>query len=352
MKIVLLGDTHFGVRNDARHFHEYYEKFYREVFFPYLEEHGIDTIIQLGDLFDRRKYINFLSLAESRRYFFDECQKRNIQLHALIGNHDIFWRNSLEINSPDLLLRDYDNITLWTKHGTLELDGAVFDMIPWMCSENEKEIREFVSKSTSPYCIGHFELVGYYMQRGQVSHEGYEDAFLKEYDQVYSGHYHSRSASVDGKIAYLGTPYELFWSDYKDQKGFGVFDTQSKAFKFIANPHRMFYKLTYDDTKEMSQDFTNLQNKYIKIVVAQKTNPQQFDTFMDDIYKMNPIDVTIVEDVNEMVNNEEDVVDQAQDTLTILSNYIDQQTIQVEPQKLKTVMRELYLEALSSETIE
>lgn len=352
MKIALLGDTHFGVRNDARHFHEYYEKFYSEVFFPYLEEHGIDTIIQLGDLFDRRKYINFLSLAESRRYFFDECKKRNIRLHALIGNHDIFWRNSLEINSPDLLLRDYDNITLWAKHGTLELDGAVFDMIPWMCNENENEIREFVSKSTSPYCVGHFELVGYYMQRGQVSHEGYEDKFLKDYDQVYSGHYHSRSASVDGKIAYLGTPYELFWSDYKDQKGFGVFDTQSNVFKFVTNPNRMFYKLTYDDTKELDEDFSNLQNKYIKIVVVQKTNPQKFDTFMDDIYKMNPIDVTIVEDVNEMVNNEEDVVDQAQDTLTILSNYIDQQTIQVEPQKLKTVMRELYLEALSSETIE
>jgi DNA repair exonuclease SbcCD nuclease subunit len=270
----------------------------------------------------------------------------------LIGNHDIFWRNSLEINSPDLLLRDYDNITLWAKHGTLELDGAVFDMIPWMCNENENEIREFVSKSTSPYCVGHFELVGYYMQRGQVSHEGYEDGFLKDYDQVYSGHYHSRSASVDGKIAYLGTPYELFWSDYKDQKGFGVFDTQSNVFKFVANPNRMFYKLTYDDTKELDEDFSNLKNKYIKIVVVQKTNPQKFDTFMDDIYKMNPIDVTIVEDVNEMVNNEEDVVDQAQDTLTILSNYIDQQTIQVEPQKLKTVMRELYLEALSSETIE
>ena len=352
MKIALLGDTHFGVRNDARHFHEYYEKFYSEVFFPYLEEHGINTIIQLGDLFDRRKYINFLSLAESRRYFFDECKKRNIRLHALIGNHDIFWRNSLEINSPDLLLRDYDNITLWAKHGTLELDGAVFDMIPWMCNENENEIREFVSKSTSPYCIGHFELVGYYMQRGQVSHEGYEDVFLKNYDQVYSGHYHSRSASVDGKIAYLGTPYELFWSDYKDQKGFGVFDTQSNVFKFVTNSNRMFHKLTYDDTKELNEDFSNLKNKYIKIVVVQKTNPQKFDTFMDDIYKMNPIDVTIVEDVNEMVNNEEDVVDQAQDTLTILSNYIDQQTIQVEPQKLKTVMRELYLEALSSETIE
>ena len=144
----------------------------------------------------------------------------------------------------------------------------------------------------------------------------------------------------------------MFWSDYKDQKGFGVFDTQSNVFKFVTNPNRMFHKLTYDDTKELNEDFSNLKNKYIKIVVVQKTNPQKFDTFMDDIYKMNPIDVTIVEDVNEMVNNEEDVVDQAQDTLTILSNYIDQQTIQVEPQKLKTVMRELYLEALSSETIE
>ena len=50
MKIALLGDTHFGVRNDARHFHEYYEKFYSEVFFPYLEEHGINTIIQLTSL--------------------------------------------------------------------------------------------------------------------------------------------------------------------------------------------------------------------------------------------------------------------------------------------------------------
>jgi DNA repair exonuclease SbcCD nuclease subunit len=352
MKIALLGDTHFGVRNDARHFHEYYEKFYSEVFFPYLEEHGINTILQLGDLFDRRKYINFLSLAESRRYFFDECQKKKIQLHTLIGNHDIFWRNSLEINSPDLLLRDYDNITLWTKHGTLELDGAVFDIIPWMCSENEKEICEFILKSTSPYCIGHFELVGYFMQRGQISHEGYEDTFLKNYDQVYSGHYHSRSASADGKIVYIGTPYEMFWSDYKDQKGFGVFDTHSKVYKFVPNPHRIFYKLVYDDTKEMSEDFFTTTNKYIKVVVVQKTNPQKFDSFMDEIYKMNPIDVTIVEDLNEMVNNEEDTVDQAQDTLTILSNYIDQQTIQVEPQKLKTVMRELYLEALSSEIIE
>ena len=156
MRICLLGDTHFGVRNDSKAFHAYYEKFYQQTFFPTLEERGVHTIIQLGDLFDRRKYINFLSLTESRRYFFDECAKRGITLHALIGNHDIFWKESLEVNSPELLLKDYDNIHLWSKVGTLELDGIKFDMIPWIRKENEEKIFEFVENSSSPICLGHF----------------------------------------------------------------------------------------------------------------------------------------------------------------------------------------------------
>lgn len=117
MKVCLLGDTHFGVRNDSLAFHRYYDNFYTNQFFPYIEKHGIKTVIQLGDLFDRRKYINFVSLSESRRYFFDRLQEFDIDFHALIGNHDIFWKNSVEVNSPDLLLRGYDNITLWQGAG-------------------------------------------------------------------------------------------------------------------------------------------------------------------------------------------------------------------------------------------
>ena len=360
MKICILGDTHFGVRNDAKHFHEFYEKFYSTVFFPYLEEHGITTVIQLGDLFDRRKYINFLSLAESRRYFFDVLKEKGIHLHALIGNHDIFWRHSLEVNSPQLLLNDYDNITLWSKHGTLEIGGMTIDMIPWICQNNENEIREFVSKSVSPYCLGHFELIGYQLFPGMPSHEGYSDNFLGNYDQVYSGHYHSRSASTDGRVIYVGTPYEMFWSDYKDQKGFGVFDTETKVFEYVHNPHRMFYKIKYDDSKLTMEHLKNInysqyEKAYIKVVVLHKSNPHVFDSLIDNLYKVNPTDITIVEDFTEATNDTTEVVDQAEDTLTILSNYIDSQSLQVEPDKinkLKTVMKELYLEALSTEHIE
>lgn len=355
MKICILGDTHFGIRNDAKHFHEFYEKFYSTVFFPYLEEHDIKVVIQLGDLFDRRKYINFLSLAESRRYFFDVLKDRGIHLHALIGNHDIFWRHSLEVNSPELLLKDYDNITLWSKHGTLELDDMCIDMIPWICQENEKEIRNFISKSVSSHCLGHFELLGYQLFPGMPSHEGYSNDFLKNYDQVYSGHYHTMSSQDN--VMYLGTPYELFWSDYNNQKHFGVLNTSTKKFELIENPYRMFYKIKYDDTKMNMEylktiDYSQYEKAYIKIVVLHKSDPHLFESLIDNLYKVNPIDINIVEDFSDASNNNFEVLDQAEDTLTILSNYIDSQALQVEPEKLKTVMKELYLEALSTEHIE
>jgi len=356
MKICLLGDTHFGVRNDSKVFHEYFERFYNEIFFPYLIENKIDTIIQLGDLFDRRKYINFLSLTESRRYFFDRLKKENITLHALIGNHDIFWKHSLEVNSPSLLLRDYDNIVLWQKHGTLNLDEASFDMIPWICNENETQILDFVNNSVSPYCIGHFELNGFSLMKGVECHEGMSADFLKNYDQVFSGHFHTRSKAQN--IEYLGTPYELFWSDYRDSKGFYVFDTNSKNLTFIENSYRMFNKIVYDDSSlswdkiKSTVEKECVANTYIKVIVSSKGDPYMFDRFVDELYKYDPIDIAIVENFADIdtMQDESDDIDQAQDTMTILSNYIDQQEFSdVDNSKLKNFMRELYIEAISIE---
>jgi len=249
MKVCLLGDTHFGVRNDSLAFHRYYDEFYTKHFFPYLQDNDIKTIIQLGDLFDRRKYINFVSLSESRRYFFDRLAEFDIDFHALIGNHDIFWKNGVEVNSPDVLLKDYDNITLWQKPGTLTIDNTVFDMIPWICKDNQEEIFSFIDKSTSPFCIGHFELAGFQMMKGVNSHDGMKSDFLDKYDDVFSGHFHTQSKS--GNVRYTGTPYELFWNDYADPKGFWIFDTDTKQVEFVENTIHMFHKIFYDDSKEM-----------------------------------------------------------------------------------------------------
>lgn len=349
MKVCLLGDTHFGVRNDSLAFHRYYDKFYTNHFFPYLKENDIKTIIQLGDLFDRRKYINFVSLSESRRYFFDRLKEFDIDFHALIGNHDIFWKNSVEVNSPDLLLKDYDNITLWQKPGTLTIGGAVFDMIPWICKENQEEIFSFIDKSTSPFCIGHFELAGFQMMKGVNSHDGMKSDFLDKYDDVFSGHFHTQSKS--GNVRYTGTPYELFWNDYADPKGFWIFDTDTKEVEFVQNEVHMFHKIFYDDSIQ-DVDFEKYSDTYVKIVVLNKQSPYLFDKLLDELYNVNPANISVIEDfTDETIENiDSELIDQAEDTLTILSNYVDQQNIN-EAEPVKTLMRELYVEALSQETV-
>lgn len=352
MKVCLLGDTHFGIRNDSMTFHRYLDKFYTEVFFPYLKEHNIKTVIQLGDLFDRRKYINFVSLSESRRYFFDRLKDEGIHLHALIGNHDIFWKNSLEVNSPDLLLKDYDNITLWQNPGQLLLDGSSFDMIPWICKNNQEEIFKFVNQSLSSYCIGHFELAGFQLMKGVQSFDGMDSKFLDKYDSVFSGHYHTQSEV--GNIKYLGTPYELFWSDHKDPKGFFIFDTKTQGTEFIQNKNAMFHKIMYDDNAgPVDIDYLQFSETYVKIVVVNKQNPYLFDKMLDELYKVNPAHLAVIEDYGDdsFENIDSELIDQAEDTLTILSNYIDQQGVDVDSNKLKNLMRELYVEALAQETV-
>lgn len=354
MKICILGDTHIGARNDSKHFHDYFEQFYNFLF-DYLDQNDITTIIQLGDLFDRRKYVNFYSLNESRRYLFDRLHDHGIEMHTLVGNHDIFWKNSLEINSPSLLLGDYNNIYTWSKPQKLQFGNLSIDLIPWMCDENFDDIMKFIDKSTSPVCVGHFELSGFPLMKGIESHDGIDSKFLDRYDHVYSGHYHTRSSI--GNVTYTGTPYELVWSDYKDTKGFYILDTDTQKTEFVETPFRMFYKMFYDDSKfEMKDvintDYSRFTNKYVKVVVLNKQNPYVFDRMMDEIFKVSPVDVSIVEDFTEMNTENNDDVDQAEDTLTSLYNFIDQQNLPIDVSKLKNVMRELYLEALTPETTE
>jgi DNA repair exonuclease SbcCD nuclease subunit len=343
MKICLLGDTHFGVRNDSKIFHAYIDKFYNDLFFPYLEANNITHVIQLGDLFDRRKYINFLSLTESRRYFFDRLEERGITLITLLGNHDIFWRERLDINSPDLLLKDYQNITLVDSPQTQNIHGFKFDMIPWICKENEKEAFEFIKNSEQKICFGHFELRGFEMMKGIENHDGMDPSILSKYDQVYSGHFHTKSN--EGNIMYLGTPYELFWNDYKDPKGFFILDTETNQVEFIQNNDPMFIKYYYDDMQPINIDAKGIKDKYIKLVVVNKKDFKLFDKTVEMLYNHNPAELKIIEDMSDFEAEVDDENINVEDTMSLLSDYVDAVDTDADKDRLKTILKELYVEA-------
>lgn len=353
MKLCILGDTHFGARGDSLDFHNYFKKFYDDIFFPYLVENKINVVVQMGDLFDRRKFINFNSLYLSRKYFFNKLKENNINLYTLVGNHDVAFKNTLEVNSPSLLLNEYDNVFLIEDFHTENFDGVNIDIVPWLCSDNEEKIFEKIKNSKSQICFGHFEIDGFEMDRGNVHQGGLDRKTLSKYDIVLSGHFHHKSSSDN--VTYVGTPYEMTWSDYNDPKGFHIFDTDTRELEFVKNTYSIFHKIMYDDTNHdfeywKAYDFSKYKDAYIKLVVLNKQNPFLFEHVLDNLYKIGVSDLSIVEDFTDnLIGDDQDIIDQAEDTMTILSKYIDNLELDVESDKLKTVMRELYVEALNTE---
>jgi DNA repair exonuclease SbcCD nuclease subunit len=357
-KVAIITDQHFGARNDSIHFLDYYEQFYSTIFFPVLEEHGIDTVLILGDTFDRRKYVNFFTLKRAKEMFFDELAKRNIQVHMLAGNHDTYFKNTNDVNSVDLLLREYDNINVIDTPQTIHLkySDVNFDvcMMPWICPENYENSLLELKNTNADICMGHFEIAGFAMHRGMPSLEGLNRELFRRFDRVFSGHYHHRSSSDN--ITYLGNPYELTWQDYNDTRGFHLFDLSTRELEFIPNTNVMFHRIVYDDkentiTEITSKDLSKYTNTYVKVVVLNKTNPYLFDKFMDNLYKVNPIDITIAEDFTDLTEGvDNDMIDQAEDTMTIIGKYVDGiKEEHIDNEKLKTVMKELYVEALNQE---
>ena len=351
MKIAIITDQHFGARNDSVTFLNFFEKFYNDVFFPKLKEEGITTLLILGDTFDRRKYVNFYALDRAKKMFFDRLAEMNIHVEMLAGNHDTYYKNTNDVNSPALLLREYGNINVIDHPTTIYVDEVPICMMPWICPENYQDSIDTMKTTNAEICMGHFEIAGFAMYRGMESHEGLGKELFEKFDMVFSGHYHHRSD--DGHIYYLGNPYELTWQDYNDPRGFHLFDLGERRLEFVSNPYTMFTRLTYDDKETEPIDLTkyDLKDKFVKLIVVNKTDYYKFDKFTQTLYNSGCHEIKIVEDMSEF--EEGDVGDDInlEDTLSVLSHYIDSVETDLDKENIKTFMKTLYTEAVNVEVV-
>ena len=351
MKAALITDTHWGIRNDSIVYHNYFDKFYTNVFFPYLKEHDIKTIFHLGDIVDRRKYINYVTLNAFKNIFIQPCIENDIDLHVIVGNHDIPYRNTNEVNAMKELFNHCYLYDMEPKD--IEFDGMTIAMLPWINNSNYDDMMKFIAESKSQVLFGHLELEGFQMYAGQIQSSGMDTKPFEKFDLVCSGHYHHRSTK--GNISYLRSPYELTWNDYNDSRGFHIFDSETREIEFIPNPYKMFYKVWYDDTDKTLEDYTSMDfsdyaETSVKVIVKNKNNPYWFDIMMDKLYNSNPINVSIVEDNKHMdLISEEEIISEAEDTLTTLNNYVNNMETKVDKRKLQTLFAELYTEAQNME---
>lgn len=342
MKVAIITDQHFGARKNSKLFHDYFLSFYNDVFFPILEKEGITTVIDMGDTFDSRKGIDFSALAWSKDNYYDRLQEMGVHVHTIVGNHTSYYKNTNEVNAVDLLLREYKNVTVYSEPKEVLLNNLKVLFIPWINQENQKQTFDLIQKTKSTVAMGHLELNGFRAHRGHVMEDGMDVDLFEKFNIVYSGHYHTRSDN--GKVFYLGNPYEMFWNDVNDTRGFHIFDTETLKHTPINNPYRLFHNIYYDDTNYQTFDAREYENKIVKVIVRKKTDSKKFEKFIDKIYSSNVYELKVVENF-QLQENEDFEAFESEDTLSILNRYIDESEVDLEKSIIQKMIQDVYQEA-------
>jgi len=341
MKIGIFTDSHWTARKSSRHLHDYFELFYKNIFFPALEEQGVEIVVHMGDAFDNRKSIDFWGLDWTRRVVLEPLRK--YEVHMIVGNHDIFLRNSTEINAPELLLKDYPNIKTYSSPTNTKVGGIDMTFIPWICSENYDETLKVIQKSKAKIAMGHLELQGFRVNKHLIMEEhGLDPNIFTKFQKVFSGHYHTRSDN--GRIFYLGNPYEMYWTDVNDTRGFHIFDTETLEHTPINNPYKLFYNIYYEDTPHQTFDAREYEKKIVKVIVRKKSNIKSFEKFIDKLYSCGIQELKIIENF-EIQESEEFNIDEDENTISILNRYIDESEFNYNKTIIKGILQDIYKQA-------
>lgn len=340
MRVALVNDTHYGFKKSSKLFRDYFELFYKNIFFPTLEKEGITTVVHMGDAFDSRKSIDLQSLEWTKRVVLEPLSK--YQVHMIVGNHDIFFRNSNKINSPQLLLDNYKNIQTYSEPTEIQLDNLKVLLLPWINAENEELSMKMIQNTKAKIVMGHLELQGFKVNRQTTSDYGLVPIIFDRFTKVFSGHYHTRSHN--GKIYYTGNPYEMFWSDVNDERGFTIFDTETLEHKFINNPYTMFHNIYYEDNDHQLLNATQYENKIVKVIVRKKSDPKKFEKFIDKLHASNVAELKIVENFS-ITESENFEAIENEDTFSILNRYIEESEIDLDKTVIQKMMQEIYQEA-------
>jgi DNA repair exonuclease SbcCD nuclease subunit len=310
------------------------------VFFPTLEQYGITTVIHMGDAFDSRKSIDYQSLEWAKKVVFDPLSK--YEVHMIVGNHDSYYKNTNNTNSPQLLLKDYPNVKTYSSPTEIKIANLDILLLPWICMDNQDQSLKMIQKTKSKIVMGHLELQGFRANPSLVIDHGLDPNIFDKFKKVFSGHYHTRSNN--GTVFYTGNPYEIYWTDVGDTRGFTIFDTESLEHILIDNPYRMFHNIYYEDTNYQTFDMGEYENKIVKVIVRKKTDTKKFEQFIDKLYTSGIAELKIVENF-EIKESAEFEAFESENTLSILNRYVEEAEVSLDKSIVQSLLQEVYQEA-------
>jgi len=246
-KVIILGDTHFGIKRFSINELQNQLDFFNKQLFPYMEENNIKYIFQLGDIFDNRTTVDIIFMDYIKKHFFDVLVQKGIEIHTLMGNHDIAYRESRDVSLVDRFNELYpNNFILYKEKTHIKINDFDVYIVPWLVKGEGLSYNEIKDFHT---ILGHFEIRNFTMVKG---HKDTNAKLTQEFfttntnvKNVFSGHFHIKDTK--GLIKYLGTPFQINWNDYEEQKGFYVWDKDNNLEFFENKISKKHIKIKYND---------------------------------------------------------------------------------------------------------
>lgn len=292
-------DTHMGIKNNSEEWIEIIRSYFFEWFFPLIrkEYKDGDILIHLGDWHDSRQSLNLkvidlsIEIAEEMSKIFKDG------IYVIAGNHDVWGKNSNEINSLKILQR-IPNFNIFTEPVTLYLGGKKFCMMPWI--ENREIEKETLFKfDTADYLCCHSDIAGLNFNKYTKVDIGINESEITGFKRIYSGHIHYSQIKGD-KIRILGSPYEMTRSDMDNPKFILRLDLESNREDFFYNqfsPKHISIQLNEILNKSPNELKNILENNFVDIIVDTelRINPR-IDIISEKIPNIRRMEIKFIDE--------------------------------------------------------
>lgn len=335
-RVGVFADIHLGVHQGNNMWHETsinFAKWAKEQ----LNKNSVKDIIICGDTLNDRSEINVSTLHIMNQFF---SILREFNIHIIVGNHDAYYKDRSDVNSLSLL-SGWKNIEIVHEYKTLNQFDKNIGFCPWATPMDKIE--------KSDILFGHFDINGFYMNKAKISSEGISTSdILQKAPMVVTGHFHSKDERKysNGTILYVGSPYELNWGEYGEQKGIFIVDLMKSEYSFIENnisPKHKRIKLSEliaagKITESLKTDFNN---NIVNFLIDRDIQQEKLDELVTRLSTLNPL---ILKTEYKMDSKEGDVINYdftGVDIPTAISEFINILEIQNKEEVLKATL-EIY----------
>lgn len=270
-RIWMITDTHLGVRNSSEEWIQIMRKYFFEWFIPLIKKEYKpgDILIHLGDVYDSRQSINLKVLNLCIEIFGELSKIFNDGVYVIVGNHDIYSKETNEINSL-ASLKWIPNVNIFEEPISVNFGKRKAFLMPWRSNE-EVAVELLAETEEHDYLFCHSDIKGLSFNKFTKIEDGIGYNKLENFNRVYSGHIHY-SQNL-GKVRMLGSPYQLTRSDMDNRKAILLLDLETEEeFLFENNFSPKFIKISFDSVLDKTPiELENLfRNNFVDIVIDPK----------------------------------------------------------------------------------